>query len=95
MISNRFFLNLIIETKIFYLNTSIYKITIIYYEIHFNLFQEFGHPYLLLKNKKGILHGMVLQTGKNMADNLKKISKEVFIFYNLQISILYYLFFPI
>lgn len=37
---------------------------------------EFDHPHVLLQNK-GVLYGMVLQTGKAMADALMRIAEQV------------------
>lgn len=38
---------------------------------------EFGHPYELLQNSRGILHSLVKETGKVMADNLHNIALYV------------------
>nr|CAH7729854.1 unnamed protein product [Callosobruchus chinensis] len=38
--------------------------------------REFGHPYTLLQNPKGIFFGMVEQTGRAMADALFRVAKE-------------------
>nr|CAI5864659.1 unnamed protein product [Callosobruchus analis] len=38
--------------------------------------KEFGHPYTLLQNPKGIFFGMVEQTGRAMADVLFRVAKE-------------------
>lgn len=38
---------------------------------------EFDHPFILLKNENGYFAKMVKETGKNMAEKLSKISKEV------------------
>ncbi|XP_076254946.1 putative multidrug resistance-associated protein lethal(2)03659 isoform X2 [Rhynchophorus ferrugineus] len=38
---------------------------------------EFGKPYDLLQNTNGIFYGMVLQTGKAMAENLISIAERV------------------
>lgn len=38
---------------------------------------ELDHPHVLLQKKKGILTGMVDRTGAGMAENLKKIAREV------------------
>lgn len=40
--------------------------------------REFDHPYILLQNPRGIFHGMVKQTGNQMADTLYSISEQSF-----------------
>lgn len=38
---------------------------------------EFDHPYLLLKQPEGFLHGLVMQTGSETSNMLYKIAKKV------------------
>ncbi|CAH1987634.1 unnamed protein product [Acanthoscelides obtectus] len=38
--------------------------------------KEFGHPYMLLQDPKGIFFGMVEQTGRAMADALFRVAKN-------------------
>lgn len=38
---------------------------------------EFDHPYLLIKNQKSVLYGMVQQTGGATSKKLKSIAKKV------------------
>lgn len=38
---------------------------------------EFDHPHMLLQNTEGVLYGMVLKTGKTMADALCTVAKQV------------------
>jgi hypothetical protein len=40
-------------------------------------FQEFDHPYILLKNKNGAFSQMVQQTGHTMAESLFKVAQTV------------------
>ncbi|XP_017787048.1 PREDICTED: probable multidrug resistance-associated protein lethal(2)03659 isoform X2 [Nicrophorus vespilloides] len=37
---------------------------------------EYDHPHLLLQNPKGVLYGMLEQTGRGMSDNLTQVAKK-------------------
>lgn len=38
---------------------------------------EFDHPYILIKQQKSVLYGMVQQTGTATSKQLKSIAKKV------------------